>query len=178
MVGYVLAKLDEDPTDGQAHGHITSLSVMRTHRRLGLAEKLMLQTRESVGPRVWTYTDGTERAMYETYGCKDVTLNVRMSNVAALALYKDTLGFTQAGTDLAYYGDKEDAYTMKKALDYLRDENLDGDSDDEPGLRSEGVDEGDAVGSEGKGNKSSGRTIKVGRPLGVGALVERNEASR
>lgn len=45
IVGYVLAKMEEDPTDGVQHGHITSLSVMRTHRRLGLAEKLMRQSR-------------------------------------------------------------------------------------------------------------------------------------
>ena len=45
IVGYVLAKMDEDPADGIQHGHITSLSVMRTHRRLGIAEKLMRQSR-------------------------------------------------------------------------------------------------------------------------------------
>jgi ribosomal protein S18 acetylase RimI-like enzyme len=37
--------MEEDPQDGVQHGHITSLSVMRTHRRLGLAEKLMRQSR-------------------------------------------------------------------------------------------------------------------------------------
>ena len=46
IVGYVLAKMEEDPPDGVQHGHITSLSVMRTHRRLGIAEKLMKQSRE------------------------------------------------------------------------------------------------------------------------------------
>ena len=45
IVGYVLAKMEEDPPDGIQHGHITSLSVMRTHRRLGIAEKLMKQSR-------------------------------------------------------------------------------------------------------------------------------------
>ena len=47
IVGYVLAKMEEDPPDGVQHGHITSLSVMRTHRRLGIAEKLMRQSRMS-----------------------------------------------------------------------------------------------------------------------------------
>ena len=47
IVGYVLAKMEEEPADGIPHGHITSLSVMRTHRRLGLAEKLMRQSRKS-----------------------------------------------------------------------------------------------------------------------------------
>ena len=46
IVGYVLAKMEEEPADGVPHGHITSLSVMRTHRRLGIAEKLMRQSRQ------------------------------------------------------------------------------------------------------------------------------------
>ena len=45
VVGYVLAKMEEEPTDGVPHGHITSLSVMRTHRRLGIAERLMRMSR-------------------------------------------------------------------------------------------------------------------------------------
>jgi len=45
IVGYVLAKMEEEPVNGIQHGHITSLSVMRTHRRLGLAEKMMRQSR-------------------------------------------------------------------------------------------------------------------------------------
>jgi hypothetical protein len=40
--------MEEDPSDGIQHGHITSLSVMRTYRRLGLAEKLMRQSRISL----------------------------------------------------------------------------------------------------------------------------------
>lgn len=46
VVGYVLAKMEEEPTDGVQHGHITSLSVMRTHRRLGIAERLMRLSRK------------------------------------------------------------------------------------------------------------------------------------
>ena len=47
VVGYVLAKMEEEPTDGVPHGHITSLSVMRTHRKLGIAERLMRMARMS-----------------------------------------------------------------------------------------------------------------------------------
>jgi hypothetical protein len=46
VVGYVLAKMEEEPADGKPHGHITSLSVMRTHRRLGIAERLMRMSRK------------------------------------------------------------------------------------------------------------------------------------
>jgi len=42
IVGYVLAKLDEDEDSSNiVHGHITSISVLRTYRKLGLASKLM-----------------------------------------------------------------------------------------------------------------------------------------
>lgn len=42
IVGYVLAKMEEECADNP-HGHITSLAVKRSHRRLGLAQKLMDQ---------------------------------------------------------------------------------------------------------------------------------------
>lgn len=38
---------EEEPTDGVPHGHVTSISVLRSYRRLGLANKLMKQSRES-----------------------------------------------------------------------------------------------------------------------------------
>jgi peptide alpha-N-acetyltransferase len=33
VVGYVLAKMDEDAPEDEPHGHITSLAVKRSHRR-------------------------------------------------------------------------------------------------------------------------------------------------
>jgi peptide alpha-N-acetyltransferase len=47
IVGYILAKMDEEPDNTEPHGHVTSLSVLRTYRRLGLAKKLMVQSRKS-----------------------------------------------------------------------------------------------------------------------------------
>jgi peptide alpha-N-acetyltransferase len=46
IVGYVLAKQDEEDEEGAKleHGHITSLSVLRSHRKLGLAHKVMVST--------------------------------------------------------------------------------------------------------------------------------------
>ncbi|KAL1302131.1 hypothetical protein AAFC00_002565 [Neodothiora populina] len=160
IVGYVLAKMEEEPTDGLQHGHITSLSVMRTHRRLGLAEKLMRQS---------------QRAMAEIYGASYVSLHVRVSNKAALALYRDTLGFKVEGTEPKYYADGEDAYSMKMNLEHLRLSPADMDSDDEAGEKSVGKDEGGEVGSA--GNKDKVHKVKVGRQLGVGELVEKNESS-
>ena len=44
IVGYVLAKMEEE--DIELHGHVTSLAVLRSHRKLGLATKLMSMSRE------------------------------------------------------------------------------------------------------------------------------------
>ena len=122
--------------------------------------------------------------MFETYGAVYVSLHVRESNIAALALYKDTLGFKVIATEAKYYADGEDAYSMRMDLDYLREEALDAeDADEESTL---GQDEGGEVGSAGKtegaekASKKKGekkRKVKVGRQLGVGELVERNESS-
>ena len=43
IVGYVLAKMEEE--DPELHGHVTSLAVLRSHRKLGLATKLMSMSR-------------------------------------------------------------------------------------------------------------------------------------
>lgn len=51
IVGYILAKMEEDLEPGdEPHGHVTSISVLRTYRRLGLANKLMQLS------RAWTYS--------------------------------------------------------------------------------------------------------------------------
>ncbi|KAI7823137.1 N-alpha-acetyltransferase 11-like protein [Kickxella alabastrina] len=106
VVGYVLAKMNNDEKDVEPplNGHITSLSVMRSYRRLGLAERLMSQA---------------QRAMVEVYGSKCVSLHVRVSNTAAFSLYKKTLKFEIDSTEAKYYADGEDAYSMKKNLDGL-----------------------------------------------------------
>ncbi|KAJ1978218.1 N-terminal acetyltransferase A complex catalytic subunit ard1 [Dimargaris cristalligena] len=97
IVGYVLAKMDEEP--GQvAHGHITSLSVMRNYRRLGLAEKLMKLS---------------QRAMVETFNAEYASLHVRKNNTAAFSLYKDNLKFSIHEVEKGYYADGEDAYDMR-----------------------------------------------------------------
>jgi ribosomal protein S18 acetylase RimI-like enzyme len=170
VVGYVLAKMEEDPPDGIQHGHITSLSVMRTHRRLGIAERLMRLS---------------QRAMAEVFNASYVSLHVRMSNTAALHLYRDTLGFEVEKVEAKYYADGEDAYAMRMDLTGMQIKDvLSGKGKEE---EEEDKDEGGEVGSLGKkgegdgaegGGKDKERMIKVkvGRGLGVGDLVERNES--
>ncbi|XP_054033291.1 N-alpha-acetyltransferase 10 [Dryobates pubescens] len=106
IVGYVLAKMEEDPDD-VPHGHITSLAVKRSHRRLGLAQKLM---------------DQASRAMIENFNARYVSLHVRKSNRAALHLYSNTLNFQISEVEPKYYADGEDAYAMKRDLTQMAEE--------------------------------------------------------
>lgn len=117
VVGYVLAKMEEDP-DEKPHGHITSLAVKRSHRRLGLAQKLM---------------DQASRAMVECFNAQYVSLHVRKSNRAALHLYENTLKFEVSEIEPKYYADGEDAYAMKRDLTHFlnkssKDKNKSGDN--------------------------------------------------
>lgn len=120
-----------------------------------------------------------ERAMAEVFNAQYVSLHVRMSNRAALHLYRDTLGFLVEKVEAKYYADGEDAFAMKMDLTNLQikeDKAKDKDADD--------ADEGDEVGdldSKGtadKAKKDKMIKVKVGRGLGVGDLVERNESTK
>ena len=110
IVGYVLAKMEEDAAE--PHGHITSLAVLRTHRKLGLATKLMsaARTRQPhtaalsalylcdrqltrVMVRLLRCVCVVERAMLDVFNAAYCSLHVRQSNTAAFHLYTETLGF-------------------------------------------------------------------------------------
>mmetsp|Transcript_84536 Transcript_84536/g.225804 ORF Transcript_84536/g.225804 Transcript_84536/m.225804 type:complete len:224 (-) Transcript_84536:279-950(-) len=99
IVGYVLAKMEEDAET--SHGHITSLAVLRSHRKLGIATRLMR---------------AAEHDMVECFGAEYVSLHVRKSNRAAFHLYSETLGFKVHDIEKKYYADDEDAYDMRKDL--------------------------------------------------------------
>jgi ribosomal protein S18 acetylase RimI-like enzyme len=97
IVGYVLAKIDEESDD--INGHITSLSVLRTHRKLGIAYQLM---------------SAAHKDMVENFKAEYCSLHVRVSNRAALGLYAGKLAYTKVGVEEKYYADDEDAFLMKK----------------------------------------------------------------
>ncbi|KAL9656517.1 hypothetical protein ABK040_005279 [Willaertia magna] len=101
LVGYVLSKMEEeyDEEIDYPHGHITSLSVLRSHRKLGLAKNLMNLAQES---------------QINSFGAAYVSLHVRKSNSAAIHLYHHTLGFEEHDIEKEYYADKEDAIDMRK----------------------------------------------------------------
>lgn len=81
-------------------GHVTNIAVAPQFRRMGVANAIVAK-------------------MLETADEKDmlgVTLEVRVSNTAAISLYKKH-GFTMEGLRKEYYEDnREDAYIMWKYL--------------------------------------------------------------
>uniref|UniRef100_A0A8C7TYF4 N-terminal amino-acid N(alpha)-acetyltransferase NatA n=1 Tax=Oncorhynchus mykiss TaxID=8022 RepID=A0A8C7TYF4_ONCMY len=99
-----LSYIAEDE-NGKIVGYV--LAVKRSHRRLGLAQKLM---------------DQASRAMIENFNAKYVSLHVRKSNRAALHLYSNTLKFQISEIEPKYYADGEDAYAMKRDLAHMADE--------------------------------------------------------
>jgi len=101
IVGYVLAKMEEQDENSQSpsrHGHITSLSVLRTYRKRGIATALMRRS---------------QREMHETFSADYVSLHVRKSNKAAFHLYSVTLAYQVHDVEKGYYADGEDAYDMR-----------------------------------------------------------------
>lgn len=95
IVGYVLAKMEEDTNK---HGHITSLSVLRTHRKRGIATALMRRS---------------QHEMEHVFQAEYVSLHVRQSNRAAYHLYSQTLQYEVNDIEKGYYADGEDAYDMR-----------------------------------------------------------------
>mmetsp|Transcript_10251 Transcript_10251/g.17254 ORF Transcript_10251/g.17254 Transcript_10251/m.17254 type:complete len:204 (+) Transcript_10251:16-627(+) len=106
IVGYVMAKLedeDEGNKNKPVEAHITSLSVLRTHRKLGIATKLMRAAHHQM------------KSVYRCFAC---SLRVRVTNRAAITLYNDVLGYTTRFTEKGYYADGEDALDMQLKFTY------------------------------------------------------------
>lgn len=80
-------------------GHITTIGVAPEHRRRGIALKLLAKAEESLLTR----------------GFATVSLEVRVSNVAAQSLYR-RLGYSIVQRLGAYYNNGEDAFMMVKSL--------------------------------------------------------------
>ena len=80
-------------------GHIISIATMDAHRGKGIGTNLI------------------QKAMDEMRkgGCKEVFLEVRVTNDGAVGLYRK-LGFQVTGTMQGYYKDGESAYLMAQLL--------------------------------------------------------------
>jgi len=130
--------------------------------------------------------------MVECFGAKYVSLHVRVSNKAALHLYQNTLQFESDKIEAKYYADGEDAYSMRKDLAFLEEpeeeEEEGGEVAEKNGEKKDvedmGID-GDVPDEEQARNREKKpkegepvmRAVKIGRPLGVMNLEERNESS-
>ena len=110
--------------------------------------------------------------MVECFAAKYVSLHVRVSNQAALHLYRDTLTFEVEKIEQKYYADGENAYSMRKDLSYLVE--ADEPSDDESEDKKEPAEDADVDGdvpASGEVEKVL-KKYKIGKPVGVGELVE------
>eukprot|EP00818_Percolomonas_sp_WS_P006039 CAMPEP_0117436460 /NCGR_PEP_ID=MMETSP0759-20121206/1018_1 /TAXON_ID=63605 /ORGANISM="Percolomonas cosmopolitus, Strain WS" /LENGTH=205 /DNA_ID=CAMNT_0005228059 /DNA_START=37 /DNA_END=654 /DNA_ORIENTATION=+ len=99
IVGYVLSKMEENAPADDPHGHITSVAVLRSHRKLKIATKLM---------------DQAHRDMQHVFNANYASLHVRKSNTAAIHLYQNVLGYETKKVEAKYYADDEDALDMVK----------------------------------------------------------------
>jgi ribosomal-protein-alanine N-acetyltransferase len=103
-VGYVMCRIEVGLsslglTGILKKGHVVSIAVMTEHRRKGVAGELMAAAMEGM----------------RRYNAKQCYLEVRVTNEAAVGLYKK-LGFEIARTVRGYYADGEDAYVMNRKL--------------------------------------------------------------
>lgn len=131
IVGYVLAKMEEDDAKPPSHGHITSLAVLRTHRKRGIATALMRRSQVE---------------MHEVFGAEYVSLHVRKSNRAAFHLYNETLRYEISDIERGYYADGEDAYDMR--CTFGREDKSKEKKGGEEGRGEEGMEGGTEVGME------------------------------
>nr|WP_236698174.1 ribosomal protein S18-alanine N-acetyltransferase [Pyrodictium occultum] len=105
IVGYVMSRVEYGaPTFTKGlivkKGHIVSIAVLEGYRRRGIGTALM---------------KAALKALKERYGCKEVYLEVRVSNEPAIRLY-EKLGFKKVRVIPMYYLDGEDAYLMAREL--------------------------------------------------------------
>ncbi len=104
IVGYVMCRIELGLSNFGfsgfiKKGHIVSIAVMPEHRRRGIGGALVTKALEGM----------------RLYNAKQAFLEVRISNMPAISLYKK-LGFRVTRTIQGYYSDGEDAYVMNREL--------------------------------------------------------------
>jgi len=107
IVGYIMCRIESGfsgigfkPFSLSRKGHIISIAVLPEHRRKGLGRALIEEALERMG---------------KFYNAKSCYLEVRVSNEAAINLYKKA-GFEVQRTIRGYYIDGESAYIMSRKL--------------------------------------------------------------
>ncbi len=103
VVGYAMCRIEQRFGSrlfgGSKRGHLISIAVLPNFRRIGIASALMKRVMRGL----------------MDYNCETLFLEVRVSNVAAIELYKK-LGFDIDRKIRYYYADGEDALVMSKPL--------------------------------------------------------------
>jgi ribosomal-protein-alanine acetyltransferase len=97
IVGFAIGKMDV--ARGKLYGHILTVETLPSHRRMGIAEKL-LENLET---------------LFRQKGAAESRLEVREDNAAAISLYQK-LGYRPVGKLKKYYGDTHGLY-LKKVLE-------------------------------------------------------------
>jgi ribosomal-protein-alanine N-acetyltransferase len=107
IIGYVMCRIESGfagmslKTLGIAKkGHIISIAVLPESRNVGVGYALV---------------DEALHSMSSSYEARSCYLEVRVSNEAALSLYK-RVGFEVERTMREYYSDGEDAYIMSRKI--------------------------------------------------------------
>jgi [ribosomal protein S18]-alanine N-acetyltransferase len=104
LVGYIMNRIEVGLSNygfgGLVRkGHVVSIAVLPETRRKGVAQALINRALEGM----------------QYYKAKQCFLEVRVTNEAAISLYKK-LGFEVTRTINGYYSDGEDAYVMTKRI--------------------------------------------------------------
>lgn len=101
VVGYIMCRIEFGLSNlkfGLAKkGHVISIAVLPEYRRRGIGEALMRKAMEAM----------------KNYGATEYYLEVRVSNIPAISLYKK-LNYSIVKRIPGYYLDGEDAYVMAK----------------------------------------------------------------
>jgi len=105
VVGYIMCRIETGLSSSIFRGlikkgHIVSVAVMPEYRRKGIGEALVTKAMESM----------------RLYKAKQCFLEVRVTNTAAVDLYKK-LGFEVYRTIRSYYADGEGACVMETKLE-------------------------------------------------------------
>ncbi|MFX0169070.1 MAG: GNAT family N-acetyltransferase [Candidatus Hodarchaeota archaeon] len=100
LIGYIMCRMEGGVSNfglrWVRRGHIVSVAVLPDFRRQGLATELIQQS---------------IRAMTTEYKAREVILEVRVTNLAAIKLY-EKLGFQRIRTLSSYYRNGENAQLM------------------------------------------------------------------
>jgi ribosomal-protein-alanine N-acetyltransferase len=103
VIGYIMGRIERGLSNYgfrlTKKGHVVSVAVLHEYRKNGVGYDLVSRSLEAM----------------RDYGATEFVLEVRESNIAAIALYKK-LGFENSKTLKGYYSDGEDAYLMSKRL--------------------------------------------------------------